>query len=311
MEHLSLLMVTLVSRHEASLHQCNSQQVLDCYINVSPTYGCLVQETYSFWSAYPWPFSETFCVVRTLAAETSTYASILTITAFTVERYVGICHPMRRRACFQTSLPSWSTVASTVIAGRRPSRAVRAIVGIWVTSIVLSGPIVVQYGVNYVINPATGLPIAESAVCDIRQDRYARRAFEVATFLFYCVPMTIIGVLYGLIWMAIRRRSNEIARRGSCDCGGPGAMRPPMSVIGGTPMLTVGGRNSRGVLQIRVGRPSGAVAMTMMSAVRRERLGSVMQSVASGSIATIGNEEPSRSRNLVTARRAVLKMLGE
>ena len=33
------------------------------------------------------------CGCRTLAAETSTYASILTITAFTVERYVAICHP--------------------------------------------------------------------------------------------------------------------------------------------------------------------------------------------------------------------------
>ncbi len=43
----------------------------------------LPQETYMFWSAYPWVFGETFCVIRTMAAETSTYASILTITAFT------------------------------------------------------------------------------------------------------------------------------------------------------------------------------------------------------------------------------------
>lgn len=40
-------------------------------------------EMYSFWSAYPWIFGNVFCVVRTMAAETSTYASILTITAFT------------------------------------------------------------------------------------------------------------------------------------------------------------------------------------------------------------------------------------
>ncbi len=46
----------------------------------------LPQETYQFWSAYPWIFGNTFCVIRTMAAETSTYASILTITAFTVER---------------------------------------------------------------------------------------------------------------------------------------------------------------------------------------------------------------------------------
>ncbi len=47
-------------------------------------------ETYQFWSAYPWVFGDIFCVIRTMAAETSTYASILTITAFTIERYMRL-----------------------------------------------------------------------------------------------------------------------------------------------------------------------------------------------------------------------------
>ena len=55
----------------------------------------LPQETYAYWRAYPWVFGEVFCLIRVLAAETSTYASILTITAFTVERYMAICHPMK------------------------------------------------------------------------------------------------------------------------------------------------------------------------------------------------------------------------
>lgn len=46
----------------------------------------LPPETYSIWSAYPWIFGEAFCIVRTLLAEMSTNASILTITAFTIER---------------------------------------------------------------------------------------------------------------------------------------------------------------------------------------------------------------------------------
>jgi len=40
-------------------------------------------ETYIFWSAYPWPFGNVLCVLRCLAAETSTNASILTITGIT------------------------------------------------------------------------------------------------------------------------------------------------------------------------------------------------------------------------------------
>lgn len=58
----------------------------------------LPTEMYGYWSAYPWPFGLAFCLLRALAAETSTYASILTITAFTVERYLAICHPMKAKA---------------------------------------------------------------------------------------------------------------------------------------------------------------------------------------------------------------------
>jgi len=71
---------------------------------------------------------------RTLAAETSTYASILTITAFTVERYVAICHPVKSRLAFSAGL----------------NRAVRLVLLIWIVAGVCSIPIVVQYGVVYV-----------------------------------------------------------------------------------------------------------------------------------------------------------------
>lgn len=46
---------------------------------------------------YPYVFGETFCILRGLMAETSTNASVLTITAFTVERYLAICHPFLAR----------------------------------------------------------------------------------------------------------------------------------------------------------------------------------------------------------------------
>jgi len=77
------------------------------------------------------------CGCRTLAAETSTYASILTITAFTVERYVAICHPVKSR------LHAFSAAGLL-------HRAVRLVLVIWVVAGVCSLPIVVQYGVVYV-----------------------------------------------------------------------------------------------------------------------------------------------------------------
>jgi hypothetical protein len=186
-------------------------------------------------------------------------------------------------------------------------------------SVLLSGPIVAQYGVVYVADPNTGLPIAESAVCNIREDRYARRAFEVATFLFFCVPMTVIGVLYGLIWIVIRRRSAELARRGSCDCGGPGAMRTAISGGGGggggalLGTLTAGGRSGKlavGTQPLRSIRSASPAAVGSAAVGRREQIGSVALSAATGSTSAVGYEEPSRSKHLITARRAVLKMLG-
>lgn len=154
----------------------------------------LPQETYSFWSAYPWVFGEPLCILRTMAAETSTYSSILTITAFTVERYVAICHPMR------TQMMS------------RLSRAVKTIAAIWVVSWVCSLPIVAQYGVVY-LSDSGGASIDESATCNIRNDRYVQRAFEMATFLFFFAPLTIITVLYVLIGLTVRR--SALKRSGS------------------------------------------------------------------------------------------------
>lgn len=154
----------------------------------------LPQETYSFWSAYPWIFGETFCVFRTMAAETSTYSSILTITAFTVERYVAICHPVKAR----------------VLSGL--GRAAKVIALIWVVSATCSIPIVVQYQVVYVPDD-NGHPIPDSATCNIPNDRYLSQAFEVSTFLFFVAPITVISVLYGLIGLAIRR--SALTRSGS------------------------------------------------------------------------------------------------
>ena len=143
-------------------------------------------ETYSFWQAYPWIFGEAFCLIRTMAAETSTYASILTITAFTVERYVAICHPMRAHS--MSSL----------------KRAVKVIILIWIFSTVCSIPMVVQFGVVYLKDPR-GIKIAESATCQVDARRYVHHVFEMATFLFFLTPMTMITVLYAMIGLAIKR----------------------------------------------------------------------------------------------------------
>ena len=144
----------------------------------------LPPETVSIWSAYPWVFGEVFCILRTLLAEMSTNASILTITAFTIERYVAICYPMKAQT----------------MSGLK--RVVRAIAAIWCLALLFSIPLTIQFGLVYALD-AQNMTIPESASCGIKEYNYLERTFEVSTFLFFVFPMTLVCVMYTRIAIAV------------------------------------------------------------------------------------------------------------
>lgn len=77
---------------------------------------------------YPYVFGEFFCRLTGFAQETSANATVLTITAFTVERYVAICHPF-------LTYTSYSNL----------SRAVKYIIAIWALALCLAVPQVIQH----------------------------------------------------------------------------------------------------------------------------------------------------------------------
>jgi len=83
----------------------------------------LPAEMHSIWRRYPDVFGESFCFLRGLASETSANATVLTITAFTIERYLAICHPFMHQK-YQNKL----------------SRVVRQILVIWIISTLLAIP---------------------------------------------------------------------------------------------------------------------------------------------------------------------------
>ena len=137
-------------------------------------------EMYQVWSKYPYVFGETFCVLRGLAAETSTNASVLTITAFTAERYVAICHPF---------------VSQTM---SKLSRAVKLILFIWLIALLCAIPQALQFGIiQYTNRP-------EDVMCQFKRV-IIKHSFEVSTFLFFVVPMTLIMVLYVLIGVKLKK----------------------------------------------------------------------------------------------------------
>lgn len=89
----------------------------------------LPQEMFDLWQKYPYAFSEAFCIIRGYLSEATTYASILTITAFTVERYVAICHPL------------WAHTMSQL------PRAITSIVIIWFLAFVSAIPPAAELGI--------------------------------------------------------------------------------------------------------------------------------------------------------------------
>lgn len=89
----------------------------------------LPQEMYQIWQRYPYAFGESFCIIRGYLSEASTYASILTISAFTVERYVAICHPL------------WAHTMSQL------PRAITSIVIIWILAAICAIPPAAELGI--------------------------------------------------------------------------------------------------------------------------------------------------------------------
>ena len=73
------------SMHTATNYYLFSLAVSDLLLLISG----LPQEMYYMWNRYPYLFGEVFCVVQSFSAETSANATVLTITAFTIERFVN------------------------------------------------------------------------------------------------------------------------------------------------------------------------------------------------------------------------------
>ncbi|XP_025988373.1 neuromedin-U receptor 2-like isoform X1 [Solenopsis invicta] len=170
------------SMHTATNYYLFSLAVSDLLLLV---FG-LPPEMYYIWSHFPYIFGEAFCIIQSFASETSANATVLTITAFTIERYVAICHPF---------------ISHTM---SKLSRAVKFVIAIWLLALCFAVPQAIQFGIIY--SHYNGTVILDSARCSLRWT-LIEHAFEISTFLFFVLPMTIITVLYVLIAIKLRHSS--------------------------------------------------------------------------------------------------------
>ncbi|KAK2715227.1 hypothetical protein QYM36_010018 [Artemia franciscana] len=147
----------------------------------------LPSELHTYWIQYPWTLGDTFCKARGMVAEMTNCASVLTIVAFSLERYLAICHPL----CAYT------------MAGL--GRAAKITALIWIISFVSSVPFAIHTAVHYRPYPGSTENMPESAICGMMQ--VPKYLYEVSLIVFFILPMGILSVLYTLMGMKIRYKA--------------------------------------------------------------------------------------------------------
>ncbi|GAU96628.1 hypothetical protein RvY_08050-2 [Ramazzottius varieornatus] len=155
-------------------------------------------EVYQLFEEYPYPFPEPFCQARAWVSEASTLSSVFTILAFTVERYVAICHPFKN-IHFRT----------------KSSRVILTIMISWILAFTAAGPMGLEFSVLRFPYPSDtlwaanmgGVDIPESAVCTARAEGPMVILIQFSTFVFFFLPMFVIVALHISIALHLRRSS--------------------------------------------------------------------------------------------------------
>ncbi|XP_029472860.1 neuromedin-U receptor 1 [Rhinatrema bivittatum] len=144
-------------------------------------------ELYELWSNYPFLFGTGGCYFKTLLFETVCFASILNVTALSVERYIAVVHPLK---------------AKYVVTRKH---AKRVIVTVWAISILCSIPNTTLIGIVHLDVPGRGV-IPNSSTCTLVKPRWMYNLLiQITTILFFFLPMGTISILYLLIGLQLKK----------------------------------------------------------------------------------------------------------
>uniref|UniRef100_A0A8C8RZ73 Neuromedin U receptor 1 n=1 Tax=Pelusios castaneus TaxID=367368 RepID=A0A8C8RZ73_9SAUR len=144
-------------------------------------------ELYEMWSNYPFLLGAGGCYFKTLLFEAVCFASILNVTALSVERYIAVVHPLK---------------AKYVVTRKHAKRVIGAV---WVMSILCSIPNTSLHGIHSLYVPGRGV-VPDSAICTLVKPRLVYNLIiQITTILFFFLPMGTISILYLLIGLRLRK----------------------------------------------------------------------------------------------------------
>ncbi|KAG8003084.1 Neuromedin-U receptor 1 [Nibea albiflora] len=150
-------------------------------------------ELYELWQNYPFLLGKGGCYFKTFLFETVCLASILNVTALSVERYIAVVHPLRAKY----------VVTRT--------HAKRVILTVWGVSVLCALPNTSLHGIDILHSRCTGpagnitVRIPDSAICTLVKPRWMYNlTIQVTTLLFFVLPMLTISALYLLIGLQLK-----------------------------------------------------------------------------------------------------------
>ncbi|XP_041659528.1 neuromedin-U receptor 1-like, partial [Cheilinus undulatus] len=158
-------------------------------------------ELYEMWENYPFLLGEGGCYFKTFLFETVCFASILNVTALSVERYVAVVHPLK--------VKHMTTRAHVK----------RVILLLWVLSMLCAGPNTSMQGIEE-LDPLFGRRFPQSAMCKVVKPPWMyNRIILISTLVFFLLPMLIISILYLLIGLQLHREKlmTVMDSRSSCE----------------------------------------------------------------------------------------------
>lgn len=157
---------------------------------------CMPLDLVRLWQYRPWNFGDLLCKLFQFVSESCTYATVLTITALSVERYFAICFPLR---------------AKVVVT---KGRVKLVILVIWAVAFCSAGPIFVLVGVEH----ENGTDPRDTNEC--RATEFAVRSGLLTVMVwvssvFFFLPVFCLTVLYSLIGRKLWRRKRGEAAVGA------------------------------------------------------------------------------------------------
>lgn len=147
----------------------------------------LPHDLVNIWHPSGYMFNRFVCFSRGWISEASTNASVLVIVAFTVERYLAICHPLRAH--------KWSHL----------DKSVKIICSIWLVASSCAFLVVWQYGLILVEDIRSDGTNVKIWLCTSIAN--GKEVFTLSVIIFFILPMAIITILYVKLGYHLRQNS--------------------------------------------------------------------------------------------------------